>query len=343
MTGAPPFLEVAPFSFAAALLLTPLVRSLARATGYLDHPDERKPHPHPTPLLGGVAVFGAMVIGPLLSAALLRASPPISAPALGVVLGASLSLLLGLVDDKRPMRPLGKLMGQLGAALCLVTWGGASGFMANQPLLAAIAVVGVVALLNAVNFLDAMDGIVSAVAPITGLGFVALALVHGARIDLPLAWATVGAAAGFLVYNAPPARIFLGDAGSHLIGFVLAALTLQAIDSSFTPPHVAAVVALVAYPLFDVIFVVTTRLIGGRAIHIGGVDHSTHRLSRICGRWGTLGVIAGATLVGAGVGVWLWGVKSDTLAATVVASLGLGYAIFGLWLGRSRLTRGFDT
>ena len=343
MIGAPPFLEIAPFSFAAALVLTPLVRSLARATGYLDHPDERKPHPEPTPLLGGVAVFGAMVIGPLLSAAFLRAAAPIPAPAVGVVLGASLSLLLGLVDDRRPMQPLGKLMGQIGASLCLVTWGGASGFLANQPLLAAVAVVGAVALLNAVNFLDAMDGIVSTVTPITGLGFVALVLVHGAHVDLPLAWATVGAAAGFLVYNAPPARIFLGDAGSHLIGFVLAALSLQAINSSFTLPHVAAVTALVSYPLFDVIFVVTTRLVGGRAIHIGGVDHSTHRLGRICGRWGTLAVIACATAVGAALGVWVWGVNNDAVAVAVVASLGLGYAIFGLWLGRSRLTQMFDT
>ena len=343
MIGAPPFLAVASFAFAAALLFTPLARALARATGYLDHPDARKPHPEPTPLLGGVAVFAAMVAGPLLSAALLRASPPIPAPTLGVALGASLSLLLGLVDDRRPMRPLGKLMGQLGVSLCLVTWGGASGFLANQPLLATAAVVGVVALLNAVNFLDAMDGIVSTVTPITGLGFVALALVHGARVDLPLAWAAVGAAAGFLVYNAPPARIFLGDAGSHVIGFVLAALSLQAINTSFTVPHVAAVVALVAYPLFDVLFVVTTRLLGGRPIHVGGVDHSTHRLGRICGRWGTLAVIGCASLVGAGLGVWLWGVESGMLASAVVACLGLGYAIFGLWLGRSGPTQGFDT
>jgi UDP-GlcNAc:undecaprenyl-phosphate GlcNAc-1-phosphate transferase len=343
LTSAPPFLAIAPFAFGAALLFTPLARSLARATGYLDHPGARKPHPEPTPLLGGVAVFAAMVAGPLLSVALLRAAPPIPAPALGVALGASLSLLLGLVDDRHPMRPLGKLMGQLGVSLCLVTWGGASGFLANQPLLAAVAVVGVVALLNAVNFLDAMDGIVSTVTPITGLGFVALALVHGAHVELPLAWATVGAAAGFLVYNAPPARIFLGDAGSHVIGFVLAALALQAVNTSFTLPHVVAVVALVAYPLFDVLFVVTTRLLGGRPIHVGGVDHSTHRLGRICGRWRTLAVIGCATLVGAALGVWLWGVKSDAMAIAVAAGLGLGYAIFGLWLGRSGPTLEFDT
>jgi len=336
LNGAPPLLEIAPFSFGAALVLTPLVRAVARATGYLDHPDERKPHPEPTPLLGGVAVAGALAIGPLLARVLTHATVP--APALGVVLGGVLSLVLGLVDDRRPMRPLGKLMGQLAAALCLVTWGAASGFMANQPILAVLAVIGVVALLNAFNFLDAMDGIVSTVTPITGLGFVALALVHGAGIDLALAWGTVGASAGFLVYNAPPARIFLGDAGSHLLGFVLAALSLQALNSSFSIPHLAAVTTLMAYPLFDVIFVVTTRLASRRAVHVGGVDHTTHRLGRICGRWGTLAAIGGATIASAALGTWLWGVQTDAMAVGVVACLGLGYTLFGVWLGRTRLT-----
>lgn len=341
MTASPPYLEVAPLSFGAALLLTPIVRALARATGYLDHPDERKPHPEPTPLLGGVAVAGAMVAGPLLAAAIRHTAVPV--PAAGILLGGALSLLLGLVDDRRPMRPLGKLMGQIGAALCLVTWGGASGFISNDPLLAFAAVVGVVALLNALNFLDAMDGVVSAVTPITGLGFVALALVHGAQVDLALAWGAVGAAAGFLVFNAPPARIFLGDAGSHLVGFVLAALALQALDGSFTPSHVAALFALMAYPLFDVVFVVVTRLASRRPIHVGGVDHTTHRLGRICGRWGTLAVIASANTVGAMLGIWLWGLKNGGAALAVVAGLGLGYAIFGTWLGRQRPTGRFDT
>ena len=97
-------------------------------------------------------------------------------------------------------------------------------------------VVGVVALLNAVNFLDAMDGVVGAAFPIIALGFVLLAIVQGASVDTALGWALIGACAGFLVYNAPPARIFLGDAGSHLLGFVLAALALQALAADVSLP-----------------------------------------------------------------------------------------------------------
>ncbi len=336
MTGAPPFLLVAPLSFGAALLFTPLVRALARRTGYLDHPDERKPHLEPTPLLGGLAVFGALVVGPLLARLLVGA--PIGMPAPGVLLGGALSLLLGLVDDRRPMRPLGKLIGQLAVAISLVVWGGAPHIVAEQPLLALAAIVAVVSLLNAVNFLDAMDGIVSALTPVTGLGFVALALVHGAAVDLALAWGAVGAAAGFLVYNAPPARIFLGDAGSHVLGFVLATLSLQALDSSISWPHVAALLVLLAYPLFDVIFVIVTRLLARRPIHVGGVDHTTHRLGRICGRWGTVAAITAAGVLSAGLGTWLWGVKSDLIAFLAVSIFGLGYAVFGVWLGRTSPT-----
>src|SRR6185503_5409807 len=97
-------------------------------------------------------------------------------------------------------------------------------------------------LLNAINFLDAMDGIVGAVIPITASGFVALSLLHGADIDLALAWGMIG-----------------GGAGSHLLGFLLAALTLQALDDALTWPHLAAVGCILSYPLFDVVFVICDR------------------------------------------------------------------------------------
>ncbi len=341
MSGPPPLLAVASFSFGAALLFTPLARALARATGYLDHPGERKPHPEPTALLGGLAVAAALAAGPLL--AVLVVGDTIVSPPLGIWIGAALSLLLGLIDDRAPMSPAGKLLGQIAAALFLVVGGTESGFVAEHPILAAASILGVVAVLNAINFLDAMDGIVSALVPVTGLSFVALSLLYGADVDLALAWGAVGAAAGFLVYNAPPAKIFLGDAGSHVLGFVLAALAVRALDGAATWPHLAALLAIFSYPIFDVVFVVAVRVGEARPIHVGGVDHTTHRLGRICGRWGTLGVITLLTTLGAIAGTWIWGLESGSLAALAFACLGLGYAIFGLWLGRARPTPAFDT
>ncbi|MGE5179070.1 MAG: glycosyltransferase family 4 protein [Bacteroidota bacterium] len=332
----------APLAFAVALVLTPLAARVARATGYLDHPDPRKHHPEPTPLLGGVAVAASVGAGMWLTHAL--AGAEVEWPRAGVLCGAALSLVLGLVDDRRPMRALGKLVGQIAAALTLILWGArGGGFLAQQPLLAALALVGVVALLNAVNFLDAMDGIVAAIVPIAAAGFLALSLLFGAGMDRALGWGLVGACAGFFVYNAPPARIFLGDAGSHLLGFALAALSLQALDESLTVPHAAGVLWILSYPLFDVLFVIWDRLATGRPITVGSTDHTTHRLGRICGRWGTVGLISGIVGATVIVGIAVWSLKSGPLAIATVLILALGYAIFGASLRRKRLTPRFDT
>ena len=341
MSSTLPLLEVAPLAFGAALVLTPLMGRLAVATGYLDHPDPRKPHPVPTALLGGAAVGLSIPLGALLAS--LFFGTAIEVPRVGVLVGAALSLALGLVDDRRPMRPAGKLLGQVAAGFCLVFWGARDGFLVENPLLGAVAMLGVVALLNAINFLDAMDGIVGAIVPITASGFVAIGLLHGADVDLALAWGMIGAGAGFLVYNAPPARIFLGDAGSHLLGFALAALTLRALDDSLTWPHIAAVACILSYPLFDVVFVVADRLLSKRPITVGSTDHTTHRLGRICGRWGTLGIISGLVALGTALGVLVWDRKSDIAVTAIVSSLGLGYAIFGAMLRRASLTPSFDT
>ncbi|HEU5310103.1 MAG TPA: MraY family glycosyltransferase, partial [Candidatus Eisenbacteria bacterium] len=242
MTVSNPHLLLAPLAFAFALALTPAFGWLARRSGYLDHPDPRKKHAAPTPLLGGVAIAAAVVLAYLLARAVLRVDVP--GIAAGVVLGAALSLFLGLIDDRHPMRPLGKMAGQIAAALCLVLWGPEVSWLRDTPLAMAAAVVVVVALLNAVNFLDAMDGIVGVTFPIITLGFLLLALVHGAPVDTALGWALIGSCAGFLVYNAPPAKIFLGDAGSHLLGFVLAALALQSLALEPSVPHLAATALL---------------------------------------------------------------------------------------------------
>jgi UDP-GlcNAc:undecaprenyl-phosphate GlcNAc-1-phosphate transferase len=323
----PPFLEVAGLAFYTALALTPLTRKLARATGYVDHPEARKAHTHATPLLGGIAIAGALVLSPLLAGALARSVIP--APSLGLLAGAFIALTLGLIDDRWPLNPFLKLAGQLAAGVCLVYWGTDVPALRSNPILGAIAVLGIATLLNAVNFLDNMDGILGSIIPVTAGGFAALALVHGAPVHLVLAWGLIGACAGFLVYNAPPARIFLGDAGSHLLGLTLGALALQSLEGSFTWPHVAAVLMILAYPIFDSTFVVWDRISGHRPFYVGSTDHTTHRLRKLFGRWGTIGIVTLATSLNALLGVWIWG-RSDALP--ILATIGvsaLAYALFG--------------
>lgn len=330
MISPPPLLEVAGLAFFAALALTPLTQRLARVTGYVDHPDPRKAHARATPLLGGVAIAAALVLSPLLSIALGRSV--IAAPSWGLIVGSLIALTLGLVDDKRPLGPRGKLLGQFAAGACLVWWGTNVPALRENPILGVLAVIAIATLLNAVNFLDNMDGILGSIIPVTAGGFAALALIHGAPVHLALAWGLIGACAGFLVYNAPPARIFLGDAGSHLLGFALAALALQSLESSFTWPHVAAVLMILAYPIFDATFVVWDRISGGRPFYVGSTDHTTHRLGKLFGRWGAIGVVTLATSVNALLGVWVWG-RSDALPIVVVLCVSvLAYAAFGTLL-----------
>ena len=339
MNPALPLLEVAPLAFSAVLVLTPPTRRFARAIGYVDHPETRKSHAEPTPLLGGLAVGLALIAGPML--ARIFASSAIQPPRVGLVVGALISLTLGLLDDRLPLGPRGKLLGQALAAACLVWWGTDVEAIRRNLLLGILAMIGVATLLNAVNFLDNMDGILGSVIPITAGGFVALGLIHGAPVELALAWGLVGACSGFLVYNAPPARIFLGDAGSHLLGFALAALAFQSLEGSLTWPHVAALIVILAYPIFDAVFVVVDRILGNRPIYLGSMDHTTHRLGRVVGQWRMLGILVLATCVNAGAGVWMWG-RSDPLSIVVpLCGLGLLYAIFAGFLRRISPTSQF--
>ena len=330
MTPSIPLLEVAGFAFFAALALTPLTRKLARATGYVDHPDPRKAHARSTPLLGGVAIAGALVLAPILAVTL--GSSVIAAPPMGLVVGGIIALALGLIDDRHPLGPRGKLIGQFAAGACLVWWGTNVPPLRENPLLGLTALLAIATLLNAVNFLDNMDGILGALIPVMAGGFIALALLHGAPVHLALAWGLIGACAGFLVYNAPPARIFLGDAGSHVLGFALAALALQSLEQSFTWEHVAAVLVILAYPIFDATFVVWDRVSGRRPFYVGSIDHTTHRLGKLFGRWGTIGIVTLAASVNAFLGVWIWG-RSDPLSIVCVLCVSaLAYALFGTML-----------
>ncbi len=266
-------------AFLLALALTPAGILLAWRSGYLDHPEARKLHTSATALLGGATVFVSAVLTWGVHHFVRHGrSEREAALLLG---GALIVLLLGLWDDRFGMRPAVKLAGQTAAAGLLLATGRLPGLGLPAPVEWVVTLLGLIALMNAVNFLDNMNGMVGGLAVITLAGFAAHSASRGA-VGLAVAQlAFAGACAGFLPYNFPRARIFLGDAGSLVLGYSLGASAVLA--SAAAPPGWGRVgpILMLAYPVFDMIFVVVNRLRDGRKVYIGGKDHSNHRLASV--------------------------------------------------------------
>ncbi len=264
---------------AVVLIATPVLARLAWATGYLDHPEARKLHIAATPLLGGVAVALGTALGANLGFfSLSMGLPPQS---LWWMAGAMVAVVVGLIDDRRGMSPGIKLLFQVVAALLFVQGG-----IYPQRWLGPVgghlvSIVWMVGLMNAINFLDNMDGIVGGVSAICALAFAGLLSLWGRPHEALFALGLAGATLGFLRYNFAPARIFLGDTGSLFLGYALGALGLI---SASTGPGVSGVLAsflVLGFPLFDTCFVVFTRIYEGRKVYVGGRDHTTHRMARL--------------------------------------------------------------
>jgi UDP-GlcNAc:undecaprenyl-phosphate GlcNAc-1-phosphate transferase len=262
-----------------ALLLTPPVRRLAWAVGYLDHPEARKLHTHATPLLGGVVVFGAALLGWVVGVLLL---PATNVPELRWWLtGAVMALALGLVDDRFGMNPWLKLGGQAASAAVFLAAGGAPFLGLGAVADAAVSLLFMVTLMNAVNFLDNMDGVVSGLGAIAFVALAVGALQRGAQGSAACCLALAGACLGFLRYNLRHASIFLGDAGSLFLGYSLGASALLAMRAESSGWSRMGIALILAYPLFDLIFVVIMRLRDGRPFYLGGRDHTNHRLASV--------------------------------------------------------------
>jgi len=264
---------------AGVILLTPVAIRLAHRLGFYDIPNGRKVHAKPTPLLGGLAVFSATLLVLLLVGTLVGAR--IDGARAGFLVGAVVIFIVGLVDDRFGLSVGGKLFGQIIAAACLVLTGNTDGLIGNSPIALVLCLVWTVGIINAVNFLDGLDGLAAGTTLLAGLAFAVVGLVGGQPYPALVAAIVAGSALGFLRWNWSPARIFLGDAGSLFLGYLLAALGLMSTWDKSSLAYLLVPVIVLGVPIFDITFVVAVRLLEGRAISKPGKDHTSHRILRL--------------------------------------------------------------
>jgi UDP-GlcNAc:undecaprenyl-phosphate/decaprenyl-phosphate GlcNAc-1-phosphate transferase len=321
----------------AALLFTPIAAKLAVRFGFLDLPSEKKHHSQSTPYLGGVAVAGAVAIVGIVAGTQSRQLTVI-------VIGAAVLGLCGLVDDWKGIGPLVKLTAEAACGLGLWMVGIRAGLFGIYGLDLAVTVFWVVMVTNAMNLVDNMDGLSSGIGVLASGAFFIIAAGRGDYLVASLALAMAGANLGFLRYNFPPASIFLGDAGTLMIGFMLAAVGLQ-LDLVGNTGYVRAAIPILilSVPLFDMALVVLSRTLDGKPFYVGGTDHSSHRLDRMGFSARRVAMAHyGAEIACCGLAIWLLHAPRSLVLPTVVG-VGIGAFILLLMLTsaeRRRLSGG---
>jgi UDP-GlcNAc:undecaprenyl-phosphate GlcNAc-1-phosphate transferase len=262
--------------FVLCATATPLVRALARRVGAVAQPKSDRWHQAPTAMLGGVAIFIAVV-----AAVLARVRP---SREMWVVLGGSaVMFFFGLIDDFFRLKPYQKLCGQLLSAAAIVYLGLVLPWTGSSALNMLITFFWLVGVTNAVNMLDNMDGLAAGVAAIASLSLAVNFLLAGQTNAALMLLVFFGALVGFLIYNHNPASIFMGDCGSMFIGFFLACSALLSEESGGGRSRsviaaLAVPVLVLCIPIFDTTFVTLARKLAGRAASQGGRDHTSHRL-----------------------------------------------------------------
>jgi UDP-GlcNAc:undecaprenyl-phosphate GlcNAc-1-phosphate transferase len=287
-----PFRKMAPDELHAALAagvaaavtaaLTPVVGRISRRFVLLDEPRERGLSERMTPLLGGVAIFVGVIVAALVFL-------PIDATYRAILAGALVITIVGAIDDVVDLHPAIKLAGQVGAAALPVS----NGVTVNNFTLpfihrvdlgelgAPLTLVGLVLIINVVNFSDGVDGLAAGVCAIAATSFSVIAFDLGKGPAGVLAAIIAGAALGFLVHNFHPASVFMGDCGSNLLGYLLGAVIVE--GSLKTNALIALVGPLVvlAVPFLDTGFVLAKRLKYRRPVYRGDRWHFHHRMANI--------------------------------------------------------------
>lgn len=317
-----------------AITLTPVSKWLAPHIGVVALPRARDVHTRPVPKLGGIAILlsvlgMAFVLGRQFEFRQFAA----------IVVGAAVMSFMGLVDDRFDLNAYIKLVFQIGAALMVWLFDVRVMIFSHPALDAALTVVWIVGITNAMNMLDNMDGLLAGVSAVIAAFFLVLAIINGQYLVGLLSTAVLGACIGFLVWNFNPASVFMGDSGSMFLGFMLACIAIKLRFLGQTPVVSWMVpVIVMGLPIFDMSLVILSRLRRGKnPLTTPGKDHTSHRIANhgftrreavmilylVCGALGVVAIIASVAN--------LW---ANLLIAGALLALGaymLWFLEFGPW------------
>jgi len=320
-----------------ATVMTPIAGRIAGRVGLVAYPKRDRWHRSPTPLLGGIAIFMGSV--PLVVMIAEAVSAHMLDRFAALLLGAVLIFVLGLVDDLKTLPPYAKLLGQIVAACILVASLPIARYLPWSVLMVPVMIFWIVGVTNAFNLLDNMDGLSAGIGAIVSLTLFVFNYIQGDHQTALLCIVIAGACGGFLVFNFNPARIFMGDCGSLLLGYLLSGIVLlgAAKASSELALTLLVPVGVMALPILDTTLVTIVRSLHHRPISMGGRDHLSHRLVALGlnERSAVLVLYAVSILFGS------LAIASNFVSGPVTLLLGsllvLGIAFFGIYLGQVRI------
>ena len=294
-----------------AFVITPVFRSIARKLRILDYPGGRKLQASPVAYLGGLAVAAPITLGSLLVVFTSISSDIKNQFFLGLILPSLAIAFIGLIDDLYQLPPWPRFIAQSGVgvitSLMLYLSGGGVQLFDNPWINGLLTSVWVITIINALNFMDNMDGLATSLSIVISLSLFILSYLNGQYLVAALSMAVVAACIGFLFWNRRPASIYLGDAGALYLGFLLAAISIRVdVNSDTEIIRVLVPLLVFAIPVIDITQVVISRVVKGKSPFEGGRDHLSHLLlNKGLSEGKVLTVLTASALTLALIGVFL--------------------------------------
>lgn len=267
--------------FLASICLTPVIKKFALSIGAADQPSKRKVHTKVIPTLGGLAIFFSFLIGMLI----MHPDHPSFTP---ILVGAAVIILTGFLDDKFDLAPRNKILGQVIASLIVVIWGNIQVNFINLPFdgklelgwfSIPLTVIWILAITNAINLIDGLDGLAAGVSSIVLITVSIMAFIMGDSFVFMIAAVTLFSTLGFLIYNFYPAKIFMGDTGALFLGYIIAVVSLLGFKN-VTMFSLVVPVIILGVPISDTIFAIIRRIVNKQPISSADKSHLHHCLLR---------------------------------------------------------------